>query len=319
MVDATDARNIAKDVVKRYGTAVDFEVVEKGDLSTMNIDKIVWEKMNYMPPAFFDFKKIYLVSPNENWPDWGQVNKGKGGTEGISTAFCFYLFVKELGHKTYIPGFPLNKAMEKKVLRDVQPGFELYQPFIDGMLVDVMSMKSPFVKTRFRQYPNIITGPVKARWLPKIAKLYSNGADIVVWEEVIARISVAAAESEISGKDPQQPSSSGSTGVLSKDLKKTERGKEQMDLVFTMYQVAQEAVEAAVKRDMDTFFGNYRLLAELLKEILGTNAEKIMPPIPLDIETEVSSLSGYGFIPTRFEAEKILYAMNQTRKAEKED
>lgn len=297
MVDANDALMIAEDVQARYAQSVKVKVIKKTDLMPQpnKPQESTWKTLESVPPSFFDFYNLHLVDPNKDWPSEMQIKQGPGGSDGWSKQFTFYLVAKELGHKQFVPGSPFGKMIERATLKAVQPGWQDYQPFFDALIVDVINMKSQFVKSRFEDMANLIPLVVRARNGNKIQKLFSNGSPIITWEEVFCRIAYAVAENEISGQSPfQGPPEADTAGALWPGLKTTDAGRAQMLIAAEIYEAVIDAAKEAEDSKHKEFMELYRFIATKLKELLGANAAFIVPPIPLDVSNELTNVDVLG-------------------------
>lgn len=298
MVDANDALAIADDVQARYAQSVKVKVIKKKDLMPDpkgNIQDATWKTLDSVPPSFFDFYNLHLVDPNKDWPSEMQVGKGPGGNEGWSKRYTFYLVAKELGHKAFVPGSPFGKMIERATLKSIQPGWQDYQPFFDALIVDAINIRSQFVQSRFEDMANLIPMVVRERTGGKIARLFSNGAEIITWEEVFCRVAYAIAENEISGQIPNQgPPEADTAGALWPGLKKTPEGKAQMIIAMTIYDAVIDAAALIEDSKHKEFIEMYRFIGTKLKELLGTYAAFIIPPIPLQVSNEATHIDALG-------------------------
>ena len=299
MVDANDALAIADDVQARYAQSVKVKVIKKRDL--MPSDKnakpseSTWKTLDSVPPSFFDFYNLHLVDPNKDWPSEMQVGNGPGGNDGWSKQYTFYLVAKELGHKAFVPASPFGKMIERATLKSIQPGWQDYQPFFDALIVDVINIRSLFVQSRFEDMANLIPLVVRKRNGGKIQKLFSNGTEIITWEEVFCRIAYAVAENAITGQTPNQgPPEAESAGALWPGLKNTPEGKAQMLIAMEIYDTVLQAALEAEESKHKEFMDSYRLIGTKLKDLLGANAAFIIPPIPLNVSNELTHVDVLG-------------------------
>ena len=97
MVNDIQARLIAKEVVKKYGIGMQTKVISREEaLPIVGFKK--GGNVADVPPSFFDFNTLYIIDPQTNWPQEGQLD-ADNGKPGISERFCFYLVVHEFGQK----------------------------------------------------------------------------------------------------------------------------------------------------------------------------------------------------------------------------
>jgi hypothetical protein len=295
MVDDISARRIANTVQNLMGMGVSIRIVRRQDLlfPKDSNEKAMWDDSSVVPPSYFDFRNLYLVEPSKNWPEYGQVD-ADNGKPGISKRFCFFLTAREMGHRIYAPASLFQKIQEVAILNQVEDGWGLYQRYLDAMIVDTVNMTSKFMQETFKDYEGVIVDTVKQLNGKKIAEYFSAGEEIVLWEECVTRILVAVAESVSPGKSPTQSKETGSVGILSTDLKKTERGKYQMEKLNDMYHAVLGCAKNAASDDMGEFLRYYRIMGTTLHDILGDYAKYITTPIPADLSDELLDITGTG-------------------------
>ena len=307
MVDASDAIKISEEVQRRYGMAMTTRVVRRDELMpTREHAATSWASLEDVPPSYFDTFNLFLVEPYTNWPSEAQINQGPGGAPGLSKRYTFFLVAREFAHKMFCPGGLFMKMQERAVLKEVQMGWEAYQPYFDAMICDVINMNSEFVARKFEDFPNLIELAVLEKNGLKLKQLFSNGADIITWEEVTCRILFATAEKRMLDKNPDQSPEDGGAGALWPGLKKTPEGRQQMILCQGYYDVVMDAVEAIVENDPKSFLIAYREMANRMKKILGEAAGHIVPPLPLSIAHDSTDIDGIGVFGYIEEAKEFM-------------
>ena len=307
MVDAGDAKLISEEVQARYGQSLSTKIVRKDSLMpTDGKTDTVWQDLKDVPPSFFDNLHLYLVEPYENWPTEGQIDQGPGGTPGLSKRYTFFLVAREFAHKQYCPGSLFMQMQERAVLQETQFGWNYYQPYFDMMLCDALNMTSEWVKDRFTDYPNIFESCVIEKNGLKVSQLFSNGADIISWEEVTCRTLLALAEESLYEKQPDQSPSAGSAGALWPGLKKNDVGKAQMVKLLDYFDLVKEAVEHLMNNNPKEYIITYRTMAEVMKDILGDAAAYILPPLPVELANDMTDLLAIGTFKYQEEAMKFI-------------
>ena len=314
MVDDITGRRIANTVQNLMGVGVTIRIVRRQDLlfPKDGEGKAMWDDSSVVPPSYFDFRNLYLVEPSKNWPEYGQID-ADDGKPGISKRFCFFLTAREMGHRLYAPASLFQKIQEVAILNQQEEGWGLYQRFLDAMIVDCVNMTSQYMQETFSDYEGVIVDTVKQMNGKKIAEYFSAGEDIILWEECATRILVAAAESVSPGKSPTASKESGSVGALSSDLKKTARGKYQMEQLDTMYNAVMGCVKHSTESNMGEYLRNYKIMAQVLHDILGDFAKYITTPLPTDLSDELMDITGTGPYPYQEQATKLLDSITEAR------
>jgi len=307
MVDAGDAVKISEEVQRRYGMAMTTRVVKRDELMpSKSTSQSIWKNLVDVPPSYFDNINLFLVEPYTNWPSEAQIDAGPNGAPGLSKRYTFFLVAREFAHKMFCPGGLFMKMQERAVLKEIQMGWESYQPHFDAMVCDVINMNSEFVARKFEDFPNLIEMAVLQKNGEKIKQLFSNGSEIITWEEVTCRVLFSVAEKKMLDKDPQQSPEDGGAGALWPGLKKTPAGRLQMKLANEYYDTVMDAVEAIVDNQPKEFLIAYRHMAQQMKNILGEAAGYIIPPLPLSVSNELTDLDAIGMFSYIEEAKEFM-------------
>lgn len=331
MVNDSQAKLIAKEVQKRYSMGMQAVVVSADNLvgdGTNNNENKAWNRINDVPPSYFDFSKIYLVNPNQNWAEWNQIN-ADNGKPGISKTFCFFLVAHEFGHKMFAPVNPMIAMQEKAILEMANKGWgDKIRSYMDDMIVNVGNLRSAFVSNAFKDYPGLIANQMKNIYGPFLLRNkrtakgghYQTRKDITDWWEVVCRLMIAHAESEFPGKSPTQDDSTGSPGILWPGLKESPRAKEQMEICFKMYNMLNDIQKNATEGDWEKFLMNYEMLANSLTDILGDFSDRIYAPPPVSLGNKmIPGIKGIGPLKTFNEAAVFLNKLQDIRDRVKDE
>lgn len=327
MVNDIQARLIAKEVVKKYGIGMQAKVISREEaLPIVGFKK--GGNVADVPPSFFDFNTLYIIDPQTNWPEEGQID-ADGGKAGISQRFCFYLVVHEFGHKRFAPQNAMIAIQEKALLERTQKGWGKLRPHMDNLIVDTTNIKSEFVAKALEEFPGLIRISLLQKYGPFLARNkttkrgghYSSGSDITDWWEIHCRLMVAVAEEDSPGKAPNQGPESGSTGILWPGLKKSENGKKQMETLLKMHQLLAKITANITERrpDWAQYLTDYEMLAQLQKEVLGDMCSRIYKPPSISFVNEfIPDITTLGPFKNQLEAEKLLAEIMDIREEARE-